>query len=268
MKTGGRDRSDEPSDEVVGLEDDSAGAVAPDALQPELEPAVVAAQEAVLSQWWPSDVTAEPLELPAVAAVDALLGVEVDAAHEGDGLARLGLGLGLGESGPGKEEAQGGLAGAVAGDRDALGSGGVAGSEARLIESERGRLRVGLELGIERTAMGSQDLLDALGGAASDLGDLGAGRCRQRVEDELAFGVTNVDAVEGEKMEVDVQSERTVRPLDRGDRAGVGVGDAAKVEIAFGAPAKRASELGDERAQHLRAEPPVVTEQGAQAPRK
>ena len=52
VKTGGRDRSDEPSDEVVGLEDESAGAVAPDALQPELEPAVVAAQEAVLSQWW------------------------------------------------------------------------------------------------------------------------------------------------------------------------------------------------------------------------
>ena len=54
------DRGHEPSEKRMGLEDEGAGAVAPDALQPELEPAVVTAQEAVLSQRRAGDVTAEP----------------------------------------------------------------------------------------------------------------------------------------------------------------------------------------------------------------
>jgi hypothetical protein len=60
-------------------------------LEPELERTVRQALEPFLSDWRASDVTTEPFELPAVAAVDGLLCVEVDAAVLGDRLVRSGL---------------------------------------------------------------------------------------------------------------------------------------------------------------------------------
>lgn len=50
--------------------------------------------EALLSNGRPRDVTAEPLELSAVAAVDDLFGMHVDAAHLGDRLISERAGVG------------------------------------------------------------------------------------------------------------------------------------------------------------------------------
>ncbi|MDX2055060.1 MAG: hypothetical protein SFV15_21840 [Polyangiaceae bacterium] len=79
MKTRWRDGGDEASDEVLALEEHGASAVFPDGLERELEAAIGALFETVLGHGGPGDVTAEALELAAVAAVDALFGKEADA---------------------------------------------------------------------------------------------------------------------------------------------------------------------------------------------
>jgi hypothetical protein len=77
---------DEPDQQVVRLEDERAGAVLPHALEAELEPSIVAEGETVLCDRRSGDVLAEPLDLSAVVAVDALLCVHVDATNFGDRL--------------------------------------------------------------------------------------------------------------------------------------------------------------------------------------
>jgi hypothetical protein len=110
-------------------------------------------------------------------------------------------------------------------------------------------------------------LLDAIGGAACDVRDLGAGGRGQRVEDERAvLGFAHVDAIERQYVSVHIHSERAVRPLDGRNGAGVRVRDAAEREQALGAALKRAAELADEGADDLRAQRPVVAQEGAQAP--
>jgi len=74
------DCRDEADDEVAGLKQDSAGAVFPDALESELELAIGAEFQAVLSKRGARDIPAEALDLSSVAAVDALASVEVNAA--------------------------------------------------------------------------------------------------------------------------------------------------------------------------------------------
>jgi len=82
------DCRDEADDEVAGLKQDSAGAVFPDALESELELAVGAKFQAVLSKRRACDIPAEALDLSSVAAVDALASVEVNAADFSDGVPR------------------------------------------------------------------------------------------------------------------------------------------------------------------------------------
>jgi hypothetical protein len=90
-----RHRGAEPDQQVVGLEQDGAGAVLPDALQLELEASVGALREPLEGEWRPGDVTSEALELFAVATVDELLGVDADAERfcHGLGAARGGRSL-------------------------------------------------------------------------------------------------------------------------------------------------------------------------------
>ena len=60
--------------------------VAPNVFERQLEPAIAAELEAILSEGRSGDVSAEPLHLWSVAAVHDALGMHVDAAHLGDGL--------------------------------------------------------------------------------------------------------------------------------------------------------------------------------------
>ena len=80
MKARWRDSRDEADDEVAGLKQNGAGAIFPNALESELELAVGAKLEAVLSKRRSRDIPAEALDLSSVAAVDALTSMEVDAA--------------------------------------------------------------------------------------------------------------------------------------------------------------------------------------------
>ncbi len=174
------------------------------------------------------------------------------------------------------EKPERGLSGSVAADRDALGGGGVTSGEAGLVEAELGRRVVG-HLRVETAAVGAENFLDAFGGAPSDVVDLGAAGCGQGVEDEwgvvavvvtlaLAFAFLRVHAVQSENVEMDVEPQSRVRPLNRGDRARVRIGNAAKPELALGSVTHRAAELRDESGDDLGAQAPIVAEQGAQAP--
>ena len=93
MKARWRHRSDQADHQVIGLEHDGARAVLPGVLEPELERAVGQTLEPFLRNRRAGDVAAKPLELSAVAAVDRLFSVDVDAPMLGDGLVRSWLGL-------------------------------------------------------------------------------------------------------------------------------------------------------------------------------
>jgi hypothetical protein len=217
----------------MGLEHEAAAAVLPGALEGQLEPSVGVALEAVLGDGRPGDVLAEPFELSAIASVDALLGVDVDAAHLGDGHVIVGRSLRLGLAR--RDEPERGLPGTVPRDGDALGGSGVAGGEAWLVEGELGG-RVVRHLGVEGAARLVEELLDALGGPPGNGGNLRARRGGQGVEEERASLVfSNVDAVQCEHVEVDVESERAVGARDAGDGAGERLAHAGEPEGLLGA---------------------------------
>ena len=69
------------------FEDHRACAVAPNVFERQLEPAIAAELEAILSERWSGNIATESLNLKSVAAVHDSLGVHVDATHLGDGLA-------------------------------------------------------------------------------------------------------------------------------------------------------------------------------------
>lgn len=84
---------------------------------------------------------------------------------------------------------------------------------------EQGQELVDLHLWIEASAAGSQDALDASSGAPSNLGHVRARRWRQRVKDERgALRRSHVDTVEGQYMDMDVQTHCAVRSLNGCDR--------------------------------------------------
>jgi len=78
-----RYRGNEPEHQIFWRKHDGARAVLPNAFQRELERAVRAHAKPVLRYRRARDVPGKPLELPAVAPVDDLTGVHVDAAHFG-----------------------------------------------------------------------------------------------------------------------------------------------------------------------------------------
>jgi hypothetical protein len=103
-------------------------AILPDFLEHELEPAVAATLEPVLRKGRTGDVAAQPLELPAIAAVDRLSSVEIDPADLGDRIAVI-----LGRRVVGRlgadEQSQRRLSWSLVADRDARSGRGVTGSE-------------------------------------------------------------------------------------------------------------------------------------------
>ena len=134
------DGSNQAKHEVFRREDDRARSVFPDALECELERAVGALGEPVLCDRRARDVSGEPLELPAVAPVDDLAGVDVDAAHHGDGIGGVvGRRFWIDrDDEPERREAC-----AIAGSGDALRGGGVTGGEAPApLRRARAALRV------------------------------------------------------------------------------------------------------------------------------
>ncbi len=110
----------------------------------------------------------------------------------------------------------------------------------------------------------SRDPLDARRSAGGHLGDVGVRGRVQLTKLERGAGVTpfvHVHPVEHERVEVDVEPERTVSSLHGDHRTRVRVRDAREPELSLCSPPERVVHLCHERAHHLGAELAVVTEQ-------
>jgi hypothetical protein len=254
MKIRRRHRCNESDHQVVGLKEQSAGAVLPCVLEPELEPTVGEPLEALLSNGRPRDVTAQPLELSPVTPVDDLLGVHVNAAHLGDRLISERAGVGPARWRLGREdEPERRQTRSVAAHRDALRGCGVTSGEPRIIERELRRRSV-VTLRLEGAASCSEDFFDARCCAARHVLDVCSGRRQERMETKVtAWLGTHVHAIEREHMQVHVESERAVSALHGSDGACVRVSDAWESELFLCSPLKGAAELADESTCHLRA---------------
>ena len=78
---------------------------------------------------------------------------------------------------------------------------------------------------------------DAGVGPGRDLGDLLGARRREGMEDELFLRVANVDAIEGEGVEVRVDAQGAVAALDHGQGTDEGVLDAREAQRALASAA-------------------------------
>jgi hypothetical protein len=116
--------------------------------------------------------------------------------------------------------------------------------------------------------VGTENFLDAPGGAARDLRDLGARRCWERTERELAaLVITNVDAVQGEHVGMDIQPQSGISTLNGRHASRLRIDNALEPERVLGTKPERTAELFDERADDFGAEFSVIAQQRAQAPR-
>jgi len=256
VKARRRDDRSDAAEQIVGLEQDRDGAVAPGLLQAVAELAARELLQAFLRDRRPAEVAAEPLEPGAVARADGDGGMDVEPRYLAHRL--------VGAREERVDDAEQGAACAVTGEREASGGGCVAGGEHGLVVGQR----VVLGGAFEGAAVLLEDLLHAASGAAGHVLHVGAGGCGERVERERALrSVAHVHAVEGEGVYVDVEPEGRVRPLHDGDGAGVHAGDGAEAELTLGAVPERAAHLPKESGDHVGAELPVVAEHGADPPR-
>jgi hypothetical protein len=163
------------------------------------------------------------------------------------------------------------LAGSVPTDSDAQSCRVVAGCQCRVLDLQPDRL-TGALLWVKTAPMSLKEPFDALSSTARYLSDLFSRWGWQSTKDQSALRVArvlpNVDAVQGEDMVVDVQSDSTVDPLYRGHCTRERVRNAREAELLFGPPLERVRKLGDKCAQYSGTELPVVTEQSPQAPRE
>jgi len=158
-------------DEVARLKQNGAGAVFPDVFESELELAIGAEFQAVLSKRRSRDIPAEALDLSSVAAVDALTSVEINAADFSGGVVFV---VNIADGWCGRDEqAEWGLACSVTRGGYSARRSGIAGGKAGLIGTQLGRLVVlpVLHDKVEGAAVCSEDFLDALCRAAGDVGD-------------------------------------------------------------------------------------------------
>ena len=142
---------------------------------------------------------------------------------------------------------------------------GVAGREHGLLVDERVAL---VARAFERAAVPLEHDDQRGVGPRGDLGDLVTARRRQRVEDERALRVAHVHAIERQRVEVDVQAQRAVAPLDEGHRAHLRLVDAAQAQMPLRAPTQRARQRAEEHPEHLRAKLAVIGQRVAQGPRE
>jgi hypothetical protein len=137
--------------------------------------------KALLRKRRAGDVAAESLELGAVTPVDALLGVHVESRDLCNRLVVI-----VGRRGSCArvlrgDQPQRRLSGPLARHRDALSRRRVVGRQCRLVDREQGR-RVDMPMRVESFAVCSKNAGDAIGGAAGDIGHVGArGGRKQRV---------------------------------------------------------------------------------------
>lgn len=138
--------------------------------------------------------------------------MHVEAEHVGD---RLGVATELGSN-----QTQDGLAGTRAEQAYSASRGAVARSQGQLLFGERVIFGVAraLEQAFERTAVALEDAADASRRAARDLSDLFGRRLTERVEDELAVVGTHVDAVDGERVGVNIEQQGVTIPCRRKSR--------------------------------------------------
>jgi WD40 repeat protein len=99
---------------------------------------------------------------------------------------------------------------------------------------------------IERATVLAQDGYDSLGSTLRDIEDILVQRLRQRAEHELSrrrVAVSNVDAIERQRVEVHVEPQSRVEPLNERHRPGMRVFDALKPEHTLCAKPQRAQKL-------------------------
>ena len=213
MEAGRRDQGRELFDELLGLEDDVGRAVAPAMLEPVEKPPVLHPREALGGDRRAGDVATEALESAAIAGGDGHVRVQADAAHAGAALAFEGRQIVRIDA---IAHAQHALARSAA-RGDAAGDGGaVELRQQRLVLGQGIDLR-GIGLGAEAPAL--EEPRDAPGDLPHHPLDLGVLGRRQGMEAQHAVRLALVDAVEQQRVEVDVQVQRVAEALHEGDRA-------------------------------------------------
>jgi len=255
--TRGRNQGYEPLDELAALHQDVAGAVAPGGLQAHGEPSVGKLLEAIVRERRPRDVATEPLQTAAVASRYGHRGVETHAAVLWYPGRRLRFGVvvrGLD---------------AVAQSPPALACVGSAGAA----PPQRSRREHGEQWLIAREgvfvcarAFGHQPL-EAASRAGEHPRQIVVTEGRQGQEAGRRSGVpgVGVDAVESERMEMEIEIHRRAKALDEGDRAAL-LGSNPPVLSA--APAQLGEKGPHEGAEHLARELRVVGAAVAERVRK
>ena len=201
------------------LEEEMGGAIAPHCLELDEDAAVGAELDAVLGERGAEEVAAEPFEAGAVVGGDPDIGVEIEAIE-------LGLAGAAGGGVTGVRlvaEAADAGAGPWA-QRDAALDGGAdeASQDRRSLRERVGRHRVVFRL----EPVAGEQLSDTGADGGEDLRHVLIARWGRGVKGEVSWPSFVEDAVQHERMEVDVQLEATGEALDHGDRAGLAVLDA------------------------------------------
>jgi hypothetical protein len=228
----------------VGLHQDVRGSIAPARLQPKSEASVGPLFEAIDPERRPRHVVAQPLEPAPIAGGHGDLGVEAHAVLRGSAARSVGIVVAVLRL-DAIAQAPPTLAGVATG-RDA-GEQRCAGKrrEQGLVAGER----VGVALGARREQ--SRDPRRA----RQHPGDLVMARRWQGKEVRRPLPGPGVDAVESERVEVEVEVQGGAEALDEGDGAALA---ARSAPVLPRAPAELGEECADEGAQHGAREPRVV----------
>ena len=216
-----------------GIEQDRVGAVLPRRLEAQLHAPIRVHRQPLLRERRPSHVAAKPLEPRAVPTIERHLCMHIDPTDLGDGLGRRG------DDAERSNELARALSGGLAEELHVRRRRRVARRERRLFVPQP----VGRVLhAVERAAVSREHPHQRRVRPLRHLRDLLAARLRQRVEDELTLTVPDVRPVQRERVEVRIDPQRAVHPLDEGHRADQGVLHAREPELPLGPPAQRPSE--------------------------
>jgi hypothetical protein len=194
MEAGRRDQGRELLDELLGLEDDVGGAVAPAVLEPVEKPPVLHPREPLGGDRRAGHVAAEALEAETITGGDGHVRVQADAAHAGAALAfecRKILRIDA------IAHAQHALARSAT-RSNAAGDGGA-------VELRQERLVLGQGIGLGAEAPAFEEPRDASGDQSHHPLDLRVFGGRQGLKAKRLVRPERVDAVEEKRMEVDVQ---------------------------------------------------------------
>jgi len=257
------DEGAEARDEVHGAEEHGLGTVTPGSFELNAHAAVVMEADALLAERWAAEVAADFFERIAIVAIDALGGVDVEAANAG-ATRRM---LGRRRERDGARELCRGLARSIAEELEVLRRRGERARESGLLEFEVSELHV-LDAPFfgERLTPAREQDSDALEGPSGDVGEVFFARRAEWMKLDGAASVTDVDATQRERVEVHVDAQRAIGALDDGDGARERVLNAAQVEFPLGSSPQRASERAHPRPEHCSAELAIEGEPRAKRP--